>query len=198
MSGLLLTKAGKTRSYNITKAYQLKMLAASAAGGIIAGIVTAYIRLHLGLPGHKVLFWLTPVIVVRLLSRCKAGATTGAFTAALTCFVLGGHLAGGIFGLPLIGFAGIILDVVINSLEKRRTSLFQAIVAISVTSMIANLLCFAKRLLVPAGPSPRFLFGQPGLWSNFFSYAFFGLSAGLIAVVFVWVTNRYKNRRRIK
>jgi len=197
MSGFLLTKVENTKSDNITKAYQLKMLAASISVGVIAGIVTTHIRLHLGLPGHKVLFWLTPVIIARLLSHFKLGTTTGAFSAALTCFMSGGNLAGGIFGLPIIVFSGIILDVVINSLEKRQIPFYQAIVVIGATAMIANLLCFTKRLLVPAGPSPHFLFGNPGFWANLISYAFFGLSAGLIAVVFVRITNRYKNQRRI-
>lgn len=95
------------------------MLAVSVAVGVIAGLFIGTVRLGLGLAGHKSLFWMTPVIIARLLGRCKAGTTAGALSAAFTTLAVGGRLAGGVLGLGLIGFAGIVLDVVINSLEKR-------------------------------------------------------------------------------
>lgn len=179
---------------SIVKSRQLKMLAASIAVGVIAGLFIANVRLHLGLPGHKALFWMTPVIVARLLGRCRAGTTAGALSAAFTTFVLGSHLAGGVLGLPLIGFAGIILDAVINFLEKRKMSALLVIPIIGFTAMLANLLCLVKRLLVPLGHAPQLLFGISGFWLKLASYAFFGLMAGLIAAMLACLINRRRCR----
>jgi len=98
-------------------------------------------------------------------------------------------------GLPLIGLAGIILDVVINSLEKRQTPHLLTIAIIGITAMFANLLCLGKRLLVPAGPAEHFVFGVSGFWFKLICYAFFGLTAGLIAATLACFIN---HRRQIR
>lgn len=196
MRGFLLTERKVSRCSSILKSRQLRMLAVSASVGVIAGLSIGNIRLNLGLPGHKVLFWMTPVIIARLLGRCKAGTTAGALSAAFTTLALGGHFAGGILGLPLIGFAGIILDVVISFLEKSEMPALLIIPIIGVTAMLASLVCLIKRLLVPAGLSSHFVFGVSGFWVKLISYAFFGLIAGLVAATLAFLINRRRQIRR--
>ncbi len=207
MRGFLLIERKAERWGSILKSRQLRMLGVSASVGIIAGIFVGAVRLKLGLPGHKVFLWLTPVIVARLLGRCKAGTTAGALSSALAGLALGGNFAGGILGLPLIGFAGVILDLVINSLEgpreagsqQRQSPYLSTIPIIGITSMFVGLLCFIKRLLVPAGVNRHFLFGISGFWYQFICYAFFGLSAGLVAATIACLINRrHRIRRGIK
>lgn len=195
MRGSLLTKRKGDRWNSILKSHQLRMLAVSVAVGVIAGLFIGTVRLGLGLPGHKSLFWMTPVIIARLLGRCKAGTTAGALSAAFTTLAAGGRLAGGIMGLPLIGLAGIVLDVVINSLEKREMPALLVIPIIGITAMLANLLCLVKRLLVPLGPGSHFVFGVSGFWFKLICYAFFGLTAGLIAATLACLIN---HRRQIR
>jgi len=160
---------------------QLEMFVASVSTGILAGMLAASVRLHLGLPGHKALFWMTPVLLARLLGRCRVGTAAGAFSAACVALGLGGHVAGGAVGLPLIGFAGLVMDAMIHWLEQRGIRPVMMIPLIAVLAMGANLIAFGKRCLVPAGPNAHYLFGFSGPWVEALSYAAFGMLAGLIA-----------------
>jgi hypothetical protein len=195
MRGFPLTEAKAVRWNSIVNIRQLKMLIASIAVGIIAGLFTSHVRLHLGLDGHKALFWMTPVIIARLLSRCKAGTTAGALSCAFTAFVSGGNLAGGILGFPLIGVAGIMLDVVINFLENRNVSGIFAVLAVGIAGMLANLICLMKRLFSPEGFNPNYLFGVSDFWFKLVSYAFFGLLAGVIAATVTYLINRRQKEK---
>jgi hypothetical protein len=110
-------------------------LAISVSAGIIAGCLAAFLKLHLGLPGHKAILWMTPVIAARLLGRCRIGTTSGAFTAAFVSLGAGGNLAGGVVGLPLVGAAGALVDACILQLEKRKPSALTSILLIALTAM---------------------------------------------------------------
>ena len=72
------------------------------------------------------------------------------------------------------------------------TSLRVAIVVVALAAMLANLICYGKRLLAPVGIAPHDLFGA-GILLRAMSYALFGLLAGLIATV-----GSYPFRRRHK
>ncbi|MDD5458718.1 MAG: hypothetical protein PHF37_04950 [Phycisphaerae bacterium] len=78
-----------------------------------------------GLPGHKAFLWMTPVLIARLLNKCKIGTTAVGLAAALTTYSLGANLAGGLFGLPVIVIAAAILDWTVNFLEKNKISLIR-------------------------------------------------------------------------
>jgi len=52
-----------------------------AAVGVLAGVATASVKLHLGLPGHKALFWMVPIVLARVLSRHPVGGSIGSLTA---------------------------------------------------------------------------------------------------------------------
>jgi hypothetical protein len=160
-------------------------LAISLSAGIIAGCLAACLKLHLGLPGHKALLWMTPVIAARLLGRCRAGTTAGALTAAFVSIGMGGNLAGGLSGLPLVGAAGGLIDLTVAHLEKRKASALTAIAAVAFSAMLANLVCCAKRLLLPVGLAPHDIFGGLDVLMWPLSYGLFGFLAGLLAATAV-------------
>jgi len=169
------------------------MLVVCIGVGAAAGVLVAGVRLNLGLPGHKALFWIPVVIVARILSRCRVGATSGAAATALTTFALGGNLAGGPVGLPLVVVAGAFLDLVASSLERGKVPTRLHVPIIAAAAMLANLICLTRRLLLPAGFGVHLLFDASGFWFRFCSYAFFGLAAGLIAGI---VAHRARRRWR--
>ena len=171
----------------------IRGLAISMSVGVIAGCLAAALKLHLGLPGHKALVWMTPVIAARLLGRCRIGTTAGAFTAAFVSLGSGGNLAGGLLGLPLVGAGGALVDVCIFRLEECRASALTSIIVIALAAMLANLLCCVKRLLVPAGIAPHHMFGSSVMALRPMSYALFGFLAGLIAAAGTHRFRRSKN-----
>jgi riboflavin transporter FmnP len=159
------------------------MLLVCSSVGVIAGLLIAFVRLNLGMPGHKAFFWMTPVLIARLRGGCKIGTTAGGLFAALTTYALGANLAGGAIGMPMIVLAGIILDWTVNFLEKNKISGLKMILAIGLAGVAANLVCLAKRLILPTGLNPHFIFGVSWFWFRLFSYAFFGFIAGIAAAI---------------
>jgi hypothetical protein len=170
------------------------MLIACTATGVISGLLVAHVRLHLGLPGHKALLWMTPIIFARLLTRSKPGATAGASAAAVTSLGLGANLAGGPWALPLIAFAGAAIDAVVAFLEKHPLPPLLAAPIIGATAMLANLLCFVKRLANPIGAFPHH--AAASWWFRPLCYAAFGLAAGLIAATAAALTHRKQNQKQ--
>ncbi|MHC5060095.1 MAG: hypothetical protein ACYTFK_03300 [Planctomycetota bacterium] len=159
------------------------MLLVCSSVGVIAGLFIAFVRLHLGMPGHKAFFWMTPVLITRLRGGCKVGTTAGGLFAALTTYFLGANLAGGLMGMPLIALAAAILDWTIHIVEKKKTPGWSMILSISLAAMVANLVCLSKRMILPAGLNPHYIVGVSGFWFKLFSYAFFGFISGLVAAV---------------
>ena len=168
-------------------------LAISLSVGVIAGCAAAFLKLGLGLPGHKAIIWMTPVIGARLLGRCRIGTTAGAFTAAFVSLGSGGNLAGGLLGLPLVGVAGALVDACILKLENRKASALTTVIVVALAAMLANLICCGKRLLAPVGIAPHDIFGSATVLLRPMSYALFGLLAGLIAAAGTYLFRRRKN-----
>lgn len=171
-------------------------LAVSLSAGVIAGCLAACLRFHLGLPGHKALLWMTPVIAARLLGRCRVGTTTGALTAAFVSIGMGGNLAGGLPGLPLVGAAAALIDATVVQLEKRKASALITITAVAFSAMLANLICCAKRLLLPVGLTPHDIFGGLDVLIRPLSYGLFGFLAGLAAATAAHLLRSRKTLRR--
>ena len=198
MRGYLLTVKNLVRWNSISNSHQMRMLVVSSAVGVMAGLGLTYVKLNLGLPGHKALFWMTPVLVARLLGRCRAGTTAGALAAAFTTFSLGGHLAGGIIGVPLVGAAGIILDAVIGWMENKKIRYgFFMFALVSLSAMAANLTLLSKRMINVVGRTPHSLFGPTGFWYDLLCYACFGLLAGLVASTCALLMDRYRSRKNL-
>jgi hypothetical protein len=181
---------------SLAKGSQLRMWVACLAVGVITGLLVAGIRLNLGLPGHKALLWMPPIIIARLLSHCSGGATTAGAALVGTTFGVGGHLAGGSSGAPLILIACAFLDLVIHLLERRRISAWLHVPAVGVAAMFANLICLGKRLFLPEGFGAHLLLNVSGFWARFCSYAFFGLAAGLIAATTAYYLQRGRRHPR--
>ena len=192
---LWIEKRAVLRS-SLVEGGQFRMLAASVAVGVIAGLLVAHVRLNLGLPGHKALLWLPPILAARLLGRCRIGAAVGSAATGCTTFALGGNLAGGPLGLPLLVIAGIFLDLVIGALESRKTPVWLVVPTVAIAAMFANLICLGKRLLLPAGFGAHLLFNASGFWFRLCAYALFGLAAGLIAAVAACLLERGRRHRR--
>jgi len=178
MPGRPLT--ANTRAPKATIAERLQAVLITAAVGAAAGLVAGQVRLHLGLPGHKVLFWLTPVLAARLILGGPASATAGALAAAIGTAVVGGNLAGSLGHLPIIGLAGVVLDAAAYVAQRGRLAAVWAIPLMGVAGAAANLICFGKRLLAPWGEQGHALLGLAGFDASLVSYGFFGLLAGLI------------------
>lgn len=179
MRGYLSIEKNPGRWSKFANTLQLKALLTNASVAILAGLFMAHIRLNLGLPGHKALFWLLPVIAARLLKPHVAGATVGACTAAVTSMAFGGHLAGGFIFIPLVALAGGLIDVVILWSSRVNLSPWLLIPILGAGGLAANLICAIKRMLVPQINYPHFL-GLTGITAQLISYATFGLLAGLI------------------
>jgi hypothetical protein len=153
------------------------------AVGALAGLLTAFVdSLHLGLqlPGHKVLFWMPPLIIARLLLRHPIGATAGAGTTAIACLGCGANIAGGPAYMPLIILAGSVLDAAAALAERRRLPFWLIIPLLGAAGTGGAMLCAVKRLMVPM-PRPHLLFSAiPDPAASVIIYAFFGLAAGLL------------------
>lgn len=178
MPGSLSTEGEAVGWSRLATAAQLRSLAGCAAVGALAGLCMAHVRLHLGLPGHKALCWMIPVVVARLLYRHPVGATTGACAAACAAIALGGNLAGGFLFVPLVALAGGVLDGAAAVAERLRLSPRGLVALLGAAGAAANLLCALKRLLVPQG-GLHVLWGLTGVAAQLVSYAVFGLLAGL-------------------
>jgi len=196
--GRLRAQARKTRTAcsAVLGPEGVRGLAVSLSAGVIAGCLAAGLKLHLGLPGHKALLWLTPVIAARLLGRCRTGATAGALTAAFVSIGMGGNLAGSASGLPFVGAAGALIDVTVAHLEARKASALVMIAAVAFSAMMANLLCCAKRLLLPIGLTPHDVFGGGDILMRPLSYALFGFLSGLIAATAAHLLRRQTPSQR--
>ncbi|UCG50066.1 MAG: hypothetical protein JSU94_09820 [Phycisphaerales bacterium] len=168
------------------------MLASTISAGVIGGVLAANLRLHLGLPGHKILLWMTPIIIARLLGRCPAGCTVGTLSAGFACLASGGNLAGGVLGLPLAGLGAVIQDTVVKLLEDKSAPAFIGIPAIGITAMVAGILLFIKRSFLPDGLAPHSIFGSADLPFELASYAAFGLISGLIASAVAYLVTRQR------
>ncbi len=194
MRGYLLTARRVGLWNSLVQSRQARMLLASISVGVIAGMLMVHVKLHLGISGHKGLFWITPVLVARLLGRCKAGSTAGVLAAATTCLGLGGHLGGGLLGLPLIALVGVTWDVLLHQIERHRLSWCLMIPVISLLGAGANLIALGKRLLAPPGPNAGQLFGLSGFTYDVISYAVCGLVAGFIAVMIAYGVRGFKQK----
>jgi hypothetical protein len=165
-----------------------------AAVGVLAGIVVAYARMPLHLPGHKALWWIPPVLAARLLTGRRAGATVGALATISTTLSLGGRLAGGVVAMPLVILAGAILDVAVAAVQKRPVERWRLLLVLCSAATAGNLVCFIKRLGEPIGP----FFSTNNiedLMRAAISYAVFGFLAGALGTALAYVTMGILRRR---
>jgi hypothetical protein len=170
-----------TRSHDAARSAteSLGAFLAVCAVGLLAGLIMAQVRLHLGLPGHKALFVMAPVIAARLVFRSMAGATGGMVAAALASLAAGGQMIGASAHLPFAAVAGGVLDIGIGLAERRHLAAHWMIVSAGLAGIAANLIFLAERLLTPLFQSHA-LPGLSGQGTRLLSYAVFGLASGLL------------------
>lgn len=159
------------------------MLLLCLAIGAAAGLFMAKVKLGLGMPGHKIFFWMTPVLIARLRGKCRIGTTAGGISATLTAYALSGNLVGGIMGLPTAVLGGFIMDLTADRLEKSGSTGVRIILMIGLAGVVANLVCLGGRVMRPAGLNPHFLLGLSTSWFRLCSYIFFGFASGIVAAL---------------
>jgi hypothetical protein len=168
---------------------------AAAIIGVLAGIVVAYARMPLHLPGHKALWWIPPVLATRLLTRRRLGATVGATATIASTLSLGGRLAGGIAAMPLVILAGVLLDVAAKAAERRPVAIWRTVLLLSAAGAAGNVICFVKRLFEPSGS----FFSIDNLrdlgWSVS-TYAIFGFAAGALGAALAYVIVGFRQRHQ--
>jgi hypothetical protein len=143
--------------------------------GAAAGAAAAMIRLHLGLPGHKAMFWMPPLLAARLALGRGGEAIAGALAAGEAALLAGGNLGGGMPLLPLLIAVGVVLEAACALLQRWRPAPPAAIALAGLACAGANLLCSVRRI----GDT---LFAQASLAAftrTAASYAFFGVLAGV-------------------
>ena len=162
---------------------------AVAAVGVLAGIAVAYARMPLHLPGHKALWWIPPVLAARLLTRCRLGASVGAIATVLTTLSLGGRMAGGAAGAPLVALAGVVLDLAAGCSLRLRSGRWSALLLLGSAGAIGNLICFTKRLFESNGTFlPTATWEE--LWRAAATHLVFGFAAGALAALMTAVAER--------
>ncbi|HUW58665.1 MAG TPA: hypothetical protein VMZ92_18660 [Planctomycetota bacterium] len=179
MPGYPLTEDAVGRWRRVVDVVQPRTLAVNLAVGVLAGLAAAHVRLGLGLPGHKLLLWMTPIVAARLLSRHPLGGTAGACAAGCTSLAFGGNLAGGILLLPLVGVAGAVLDGAAAFAEHRRLSRWLLVPLLGLGGTTAGAVCALKRLLTVTF-NRHVMFGFGDVTTRLMSYALFGLIAGTV------------------
>jgi hypothetical protein len=93
--GYLLTGKKTDLWSNLLSREQLLATGAAAGVGVIAGMFMAHVKLDLGMPGHKAVFWMTPILIARILGKGKFGTTAGSLSAAFTSIAWGFGGCGG-------------------------------------------------------------------------------------------------------
>ena len=170
-----------TRSHDAARfaAGSIGAFLAVCAVGVLAGLVAGQVRLHLGLPGHKAILVMAPVIAARLVFRSAAGATGGLVAAALASLATGGQVISLSMHLPFAAAAGGVLDVAFGLAQRRGWAATGMIFAAGLAGAAANLVLLAERLLTPLFQSHT-LPGMSSPDTRLVSYAAFGLLAGLL------------------
>jgi len=193
MRGSPSIENGRTRAEGVPTAEAVAALLATCGVGLLAGLAAGGVRLGLGLPGHKVLVWMAPLVAARLILRSPLGGSAGALAASLGTMAAGGHLAGAAMHLPVAVLAGGVLDVAVHFIERCRLGAVWAISLMGLAGLAANLVMLGKRLLVPSFQVHHFLWTS-GHAARCLSYAVFGLAAGLVGAGVGWVILRRRGK----
>jgi LPXTG-motif cell wall-anchored protein len=179
---------------NHDRASKAQALLCNIAIGVFAGIAMSRVRLDLDLPGHKLLFWMIPLLITRIVAPHKMGMTAGASAAGLTSLALGGNFAGGLTLLPLITVSGAMIDGAIAYRKKLGLHAWTLVPILAVACGIAGLICAAKRLMSPSF-NTHYIFGLTGIAARLVSYSIFGMISGLVGSVAGLILRRRKKNR---
>ncbi len=157
-------------------------------GACTAGFVLALARppLHLGIPGHRALFWLPPLLVAAMWGTRGAGTLVAAGGTLVTCG-LGALTPDKISGYL---FAGLFVDLLVVAGSRAPESL--RVILAGAFGHIGRLV--PKAILAVGGGLPPTRF-QPHLAGAVAFYAFFGLLAALLVLGGKAALCWYRNHR---
>ena len=147
--------------------------------GAAAGLLSACVRLHLGLPGHKAVLLLAPVIAARFTLRLPAASTAGMAAASLASCAASGSLVGAAPQLLFFVLAGAVIDLAASFANRRRLATVWLIPLAALAGLAANMILLLARLIAPLFRYHA-LPGLSALGTRVFSYALFGLIAGAV------------------
>jgi len=149
--------------------------------GVAAGITHSYLKLRLGIPGHKALVWLIPILATRCLSTLPLATSLSTTTMAFTVCACGGFslrwptvLTFGTFWL-----VGPVIDLMAR-FTRAGASRLRELLGLILTGMAANLAHLGLKLgfgvMRPHAPK----FGLPSGIFELVTYTVFGLAAGIV------------------
>jgi hypothetical protein len=170
MNGSPSIGAARGRWNNPAIARELILLAVGLAGGVAVSCA----RQPFHLPGHKVIWWLPPLIAARLRWGRRYGITIGAAGTLLATALLGGRMPGGDLLMPVALAASLLVDLCIDWLRAQRTPFAASVMLISLAGALGNLLCLMSRF--PGG-------GGLDVAQMAASFAIFGMAAGAIGAL---------------
>jgi len=161
-------------------------------GVCTAGFVLALVRppLHLGIPGHRALFWLPPLLVAAMWGTRGAGTLVAAGGTLVTCG-LGVMTPDKISGYLL---AGLFVDLLTAGTGRAPESL-----RVVLAGALGHLGRLVPKMIMAASAGLPATRSQPHLAGAVVFYAFFGLGAALLTLggktVLCWYWNRLSGHR---
>ena len=165
--------------------------------GMVSAMLHSYIKLHLGIPGHKAIFWLAPILIAKRIVRIREAGTVSSSAAALGMCALHGFsirwpmfLTWGSFWL-----VGPALDAFAWLINRRSSSLFSraGFIFAIMAGVIGNYAHFVLKLMFGIYRPHAGGFVLPLL-----TYFGFGVAAGAVAYGLVrpFARRKMPNRKR--
>ena len=93
--------------------------------------------------------------------------------------------------MNLPGFQSIAKKSNLLSLIHSELSFLPMIFILVISGAIANAVCLTKRMILPTGISPHYLFGEEGFMMRFVLYIFFGALSGFAAAIAIKAFSRF-------
>ncbi|MFH0964233.1 MAG: hypothetical protein V2A58_09500 [Planctomycetota bacterium] len=164
--------------------------------GVVAGLAKTYFDPRLGLPGHSVIWWFTPILAAKVLTRSRLAATGASVTAGGVIMVLSSGT--GRFLAPVeFAASGFAADLLLGSGDSLRQPSALRLFPVAVLSgIVANLARFGFKVLLFSRPGPRWRLDAAGLAWRVGSYVLFGAVCGLLAATIYFLSRRRTQNRQ--
>ena len=184
------TKAASPRA---TAVWRVALLPALL--GVAAGLAKVFLDQGLGLPGHSVLWWFTPILAAKVATRARFGATGASVTAGGVVAVLS-HGFGRVMAPVEFAASGLAADLLLGGVRFQAVSPPKLFAVAGLSGVMANLARLAFKMLLFSRPGPHWRLGAAGLGWRVASYAVFGAASGLLVAAVYLVSRRQRRKSR--